>query len=217
MDADRPKQYLEVAGRTVLAHTLDRLAREPRIAQVVVCVAAGDPWWPRVAATLGQPVTVAPGGAERAHSVLNGLHALAGLARPDDWVLVHDAVRPCLRAADLRKLIEATAGDAVGGLLAARVTDTIKRADGEGRVAETVARESLWRALTPQLFRYGLLREALGASIAAGQAVTDEAVAVERQGARPLLVEGHSDNIKITVPADLGLAERLLATQELDT
>jgi len=216
MGAARPKQYLALAGRPVLAHTLARLASEPRIETIVVCIARDDRWWPEVAGTLDAPVTVADGGAERAHSVLNGLDALAGSARPTDWVLVHDAVRPCLRPADLHRLIEATAADPVGGLLAARVSDTLKRADAAGRVEETVGREGLWRALTPQIFRFGLLRDALVASLDQGQVVTDEAAAVERLGARPLLVEGHSDNIKITVAPDLGLAERVLELLELE-
>jgi 2-C-methyl-D-erythritol 4-phosphate cytidylyltransferase len=212
MGADRPKQYLELAGRTVLEHTLRRLLAEPRIAAIVVALAAEDADGPRVIASLGPRVRATSGGAERCHSVLNGLDALPEAAA-DDWVLVHDAARPCLRQADLAKLIDDLSGGDCGGILAVPVRDTLKRCAADGSIEHTVDRASLWHALTPQMFRLGILREALRAALAAGRLVTDEAQAVELAGRVPRVVEGHADNIKITRPEDLPLAEHYLKTQ----
>jgi 2-C-methyl-D-erythritol 4-phosphate cytidylyltransferase len=158
----------------------------------------------------------APGGAERCHSVRNGLDALTGLAAADDWVLVHDAARPCLRRADLDALLAALMSEPVGALLAVPIADTVKRAEA-ARAAATVPRSELWRAYTPQAFRVGLLREALDQAQAQGLLVTDDASAVELLGMQPLLIEGHADNIKITRPEDLPLAAFLLAQQEQTT
>lgn len=205
-----PKQYLPLFGRPLLWHTLDRLARQPQVHGVVVALAAGDPHWPGWRALHGKPVLACTGGAERAASVLAGLAALPATVREKDWVLVHDAARPCLRGDDLQRLLEHGTAHDVGAILAAPVRDTLKRADGAGRIERTEAREGLWRALTPQLFRRGLLQHALEGAIAAGVAVTDEAAAIERLGLKPLLVEGAADNIKVTEPADLALAEFVL-------
>jgi len=213
MGAALPKQYLPLAGRRVIEHTLARLAEVPGIAGIVVAVAEGDRHWPEVRLPERVPVRLATAGRERAWSVRSALEALAGEAGAEDWVLVHDAVRPCVRREDLARLVETLTGDPVGGLLAVPVRDTLKEDDGGGRVRRTVPRERLWHALTPQMFRYGLLREALAAALAAGVAVTDEAAAVERAGHRPRLVEGSADNVKITRPEDLALAELLLARQ----
>jgi 2-C-methyl-D-erythritol 4-phosphate cytidylyltransferase len=215
MGADRPKQYLELAGRTVLEHTLRRLLDEPRIAGVVVAFAADDDEGPRIAARLGPRVRAARGGAERCHSVLNGLDALPDAAR-HDWVLVHDAARPCLRRRDLARLIETLADDDCGGILAVPVRDTLKRCTDDGAIEHTVDRARLWHALTPQMFRLGILRDALAAALAAGRLVTDEAQAVELAGRSPRVVEGHADNIKITRPEDLPLAGYYLQTQPGD-
>lgn len=206
MGGDLPKQYLPLAGRTVLEHSLAVLLDCPRIAAVVVAVAAADPCWARIRRRLSRPVLQAEGGAERCHSVRNGLAALAGRAGAADWVLVHDAARPCLRPEDLRRLMDELADDPVGGLLAAPALDTMKRAGPDGRVSATVDRAGLWHAQTPQMFRYGLLVGALDAALAAGRLVTDEAAALEAAGHAPRLVEGHPDNIKITRPGDLALA-----------
>ena len=204
-----PKQYLPLAGRPVIAHTLDIFLRHPRIAGLVVAVGAEDEWWPAVAADLApdKPLWVAEGGAERCHSVLNGLEMLRGHAHPKDWVLVHDAARPCLTGEDLVRLLDELADDPVGGLLAAPVRDTLKQADGAGRVATTVDRSRLWHALTPQMFRLDLLHESLRAALAHGLLVTDEAAALEAAGFCPRLIEGRMDNLKITRPEDLVLAE----------
>jgi 2-C-methyl-D-erythritol 4-phosphate cytidylyltransferase len=164
----------------------------------------------------GVEVRTVPGGAERCHSVLNALELLAGHAAADDWVLVHDAARPCLRPADLACLLDTLAEDPVGGLLAVPVRDTMKRADIGDRVETTVDRNGLWHALTPQMFRLQALREALGKAIAAGVLVTDEAAAMEWAGHRPRLVAGAGDNLKITRPEDLPLAAYYLERQLQD-
>lgn len=207
---DVPKQYLRLADKPLLLHTLERLAVHPRIAGLVLVVAVDDASWVQgLVEVLGKPLLRAIGGAERADSVLAGLQALPASVAPGDAVLVHDAARPCVRAADISRLID-LAVPAGGGLLAAPLRDTLKRADAQGRVAATEPREARWRALTPQLFPRAALEAALAAAAAAGIAVTDEAMAMERAGHAPLLVEGSEDNIKVTTPADLALAEFIL-------
>ncbi|HRD66213.1 MAG TPA: 2-C-methyl-D-erythritol 4-phosphate cytidylyltransferase [Candidatus Competibacter sp.] len=208
-----PKQYLPLLGRPVVAHALTTLLQHPRIDGVVVAVDAKDEWWPAVAANLdtAKPVLRAAGGAERHHSVLNGLEMLRERAAWSDWVLVHDAARPCLSAADLDRLLAELADDPVGGLLAVPVRDTLKQTDTAGRVAATVDRSRLWHALTPQMFRLGMLHDALRAALERGLLVTDDAAAMEAAGFAPRLVEGRGDNLKITRPEDLALAEFFLA------
>lgn len=209
MESTIPKQYLSLAGRPVIAHALDTLLGYPRIAGLVVAISAGDEWWPKVAASIATDklLRVVTGGAERCHSVLNGLEDLWEYAHPNDWVLVHDAARPCLTAGDLDRLLAELADDPVGGLLAVPVRDTLKQVDAARRVAATVDRSRLWRALTPQMFRLGILRDALRATLETGRLVTDEAAAMEASGFAPRLVEGRADNVKITRPEDLALAE----------
>ena len=205
-----PKQYLSIAGKPLLLHTLERLAGHPRIAGLMVALAADDSCWPGIQSLAGKPVLRTIGGGERADSVLAGLHGLREQVADTQFVLVHDAARPCVAHADISRLIEL--GVLAGGaLLAAPVRDTLKRADARARVVATEPRESRWRALTPQLFRYGELVAALESAQADGAAVTDEAMAMERRGVRPLLVEGNEDNIKVTTRADLALAEFLLS------
>jgi 2-C-methyl-D-erythritol 4-phosphate cytidylyltransferase len=206
-----PKQYMEVAGEPVLAHTLRALFAHGSVGGAVVVLAADDPRWPGWTTFEGRPLRSCTGGATRAESVLAGLAALPDTVRADDFVLVHDAARPNLRHADLDALLERGRADLVGGILAAPVRDTLKRAGDDGGIDRTEPRERLWRALTPQLFRRLQLARALEAAHADGVAVTDEAMAMERQGHRPLLVEGGDDNFKITTPADLALFEFLLA------
>jgi len=155
----------------------------------------------------------ASGGAERCHSVLHGLVQLTGAAAEDDWVLVHDAARPCVRQQDIEMLVRTLENDPVGGLLGLPVADTMKQVDAAGTVLQTVERDGLWRALTPQMFRLGLLRDALQQSIASGALVTDEAAAMEMAGHRPRMVQGQGDNIKITRPGDLQLAEFYLQSR----
>lgn len=206
-----PKQYLRLGDKPLLLHTLERLAAHPRIAGLMLVVAADDASWAQsLVEVLGKPLLRATGGAERADSVLAGLRALPASVAAGDAVLVHDAARPCVRAADVTRLIDA-AVPAGGGLLAAPLRDTLKRAGSDGRVAATEPREARWRALTPQLFPRAALETALAAASADGIAITDEAMAMERAGYAPLLVEGSEDNIKVTTPADLVLAEFLLA------
>ena len=205
MGTEIPKQYLELAGRRVIDWTLEVLLVEPRIRGVAVALGAEDPFWSRCEHASHPRVQRVEGGEERAHSVLNALQALAETAAPDDRVLVHDAARPCLRTGDLARLIDLASG-AEGGLLAMPVRDTMKQADDQGRVEATLDRSRIWHAFTPQLFPLQTLRDALERALAEGIAVTDEASAMEHAGYRPLLVEGHPDNIKITRPGDLELA-----------
>lgn len=217
MGGECPKQYLPLMGMPVIAHTLERLSRLPGLQAIVVALHPEDGRWADTPKPERSPVITVFGGRERCHSVYNGLLALADRADERDWVLVHDAARPCVRIDDVELLLAAVHAQGAGGLLASRITDTVKRG-GEGngtesRVVETVDRSSLWRALTPQVFRYGTLRQALRQVIDNGEQVTDEAQAVERLGQRPLLVEGAADNIKITHPQDLKLAEFYLRQQ----
>jgi 2-C-methyl-D-erythritol 4-phosphate cytidylyltransferase len=207
MNAVIPKQYLPLAGRTVIEHTLAILLGHSRIGGVVVAIESADRWWRTLRFSTDKPLLQVTGGEQRCQSVMNGLLALKEWAHPDDWVLVHDAVRPCLRVMDMDLLIEVLTEDSVGGLLAVPVRDTLKRADSAGRISATVDRNRLWQALTPQMFRLGILLTALGRALEKGVYVTDEAAAVEAVGLAPRLVEGHADNIKITCPEDLALAE----------
>ncbi|MCG5514432.1 MULTISPECIES: 2-C-methyl-D-erythritol 4-phosphate cytidylyltransferase [Ectothiorhodospira] len=211
MRADRPKQYLPLAGRTVLEHTLDIFFRHPRISGVVLVISADDGWFGDLDIRTDKPLWVVDGGAERCHSVLNGLKALMTHADPRDWVLVHDAARPCLSDGDLDQLLDTLRDDPVGGILATPVRDTKKRAGPDGRISATVDRGAMWRAFTPQMFRLAALEAALERALAEGFLVTDEASAMEHAGQAPLLVEGSARNIKITQPEDLSLAEFYLS------
>lgn len=211
--AGGPKQYAPLAGRAVVAHTLAALAAVPRIVRTLVVLAPGDAQF--AAAVPGFAGWVAHrGGETRAASVANGLAALREHGAGDaDWVLVHDAARCLLRPAWVTRLIEACEDDAVGGLLALPLADTLKaEGDGEraGRVAATIPRAAKWAAQTPQMFRLGLLERALAA---AGPEVTDESGAVEALGLAPRLVAGELENLKLTWPADFALAARLLETR----
>lgn len=214
LGGDRPKQYQPVAGVPLLLRTLERLATHPDVEGLVVALVPADPWWPGIAACAGKPVRAVTGGAERADSVLAGLSALPATVADADLVLVHDAARPCVRHADITRLIAAAAAHPAGAILALPVTDTIKRAGDGAVIAASVPREGLWRALTPQAFPRAALTAALGAARAAGRNPTDEAQAMEWQGACALLVEGAADNIKVTLDGDLALAAFLLAAQE---
>ncbi len=213
MGADVPKQYLALQGKPILVHAIERLAALPGVKGVMVAISETDEYWPALDLSLHVPLWTCAGGVERCHSVLNALTDLGLHAADEDWVLVHDAARPCVRHDDLEKLLATLEADAVGGLLAMPVRDTMKRAEADGRVVTTEPREGLWHALTPQMFRLGLLRHALEEAIEAEDLVTDESAAMERAGYRPRLVEGHGDNIKITRPEDLALAEFFLQRQ----
>jgi len=224
-----PKQYAPLLGATVLEWSLRALLAEPRVHAVMVALAADDDRWPGIAARLASPkLQTTVGGANRQDSVANGLDALAAQAAADDWILVHDAARPCLSAADLGALLDAvgvaSAADAAlaagsvgrdGAVLAAPVVDTVKRELGDQVV--TVDRQGLWRALTPQVFGFAQLRRALKEAKLAGVEVTDEAQAIERLGLRPTLVQGSPFNIKVTRLQDLAMAADILKMTELKT
>ncbi|HEY0768287.1 MAG TPA: 2-C-methyl-D-erythritol 4-phosphate cytidylyltransferase [Steroidobacteraceae bacterium] len=215
--ADRPKQYALLEARTVIEWALAPFLTDPRCAHIVVALAQDDAAWPQVAARLGAPgtaVTAVAGGERRSQSVRLALAALERRAGPDEWVLVHDAARPCLGAPDLERLLGRLGTHPVGGLLAVPATDTLKRAqDGERNgsgVAHTVERSGLWRALTPQMFRYGQLCTALDRAHATGRFPSDEAQALEWLGEHPVLIEGAATNLKITSAEDLVLAAAVL-------
>jgi 2-C-methyl-D-erythritol 4-phosphate cytidylyltransferase len=208
--AEVPKQYQALAGKPMLLQTLERLAAHPRIAGVMVALAADDHYWRDSIAIGAMTILTTIGGERRADSVLAGLDALRGQVGDGEFVLVHDAARPCVGRDDISRLIE-LGTPAGGALLAAPLRDTLKRADDERRVEATEARDARWRALTPQMFRYGELVAALRAATGAGITITDEAMAMEHAGHRPLLVEGSGSNIKVTTPDDLALAEFLIA------
>ncbi len=216
MGADRPKQYLSLSGIPVIQHSINRLLSLERIQGVVVAIAPEDRWWQEIewgGEINPREILVAEGGAERSDSVLNALELLSDIASEDDWVLVHDAARPCLSESDLKAMVERLWEHPVGGILAAPLSDTIKRADVDGAISETVNRAGLWRALTPQMFRLGMLRDALRKSRDEGVAITDDAQAIEQLGFQPQLVAGDAGNMKITHPGDIVLAEEILHRQ----
>ena len=209
---ETPKQYVEVAGRGIVLHTLDALLSHPRVAGAMVALSAGDARWPASLTRLhGKRVLTCIGGASRAASVSNALNALPADVDEGDIVLVHDAARPNLAHADLDALFDAVGAHPQGAILAAPVRDTLKRADDAGDIAATEPRDKLWRAFTPQAFPRGLLAKALGDAASAGVEVTDEAMAMERCGVHARLVEGREDNFKITTPADLARFEFMVA------
>ena len=210
-----PKQYLQIMGKTVLEHSLDRLLSLPLVAGGVLVLAPDDQHWESLNYRPDKPLWLARGGDERAQSVFNGLQALATRAAEDDWVMVHDAARPCVRQADLIHLCESIRNDPVGGLLAVPVKDTLKQGDAALRVITTVDRSTLWQAQTPQVFRLSVLRQALNTALQQGSLVTDEASAIERLGLPVRLVAGHYDNIKITTQEDILLAEFYLSRQDV--
>jgi 2-C-methyl-D-erythritol 4-phosphate cytidylyltransferase len=209
---ETPKQYLEIGGWPLLAHTLRGLLAFERVERAFVVLSPDDERfsnydWSAFGAHLAE--RVAPlwcGGATRRDSVLNGLVAMSNVVDPDDWVLVHDAARPCLRREDVARLVAAVESGGDGGILAVPLADTLKRADAEGRIARTEPREGLWLAQTPQMFRVGTLMHALGAA----GAVTDEASAIEAIGLRPRLVQGSPRNVKVTYPGDVAIAAAFL-------
>ncbi len=203
MEASRPKQYLEIGGRSLLQHSLDALLAITAVEMVVVALGAEEtpPAW-----LDDSRVRLTAGGARRADSVLAALRVLQEIAHEEDWVLVHDAARPCLLPADGERLVSRVLGSGVGALLAEPVVDTVKRVDASGRVLETLDRSQLWRAQTPQMFRLGELAAALENALRSGIAITDEASAMEQAGHPVAVVQGASRNLKVTVPQDLALA-----------
>lgn len=211
MGAECPKQYLPLAGQPLMGYTLSALCAVSALNKVFVVIAPDDAWWGSFdwSALAGRIEVLRCGGLTRAESVTNGLRAMAESVAAEDWVLVHDAARACLTVAHIEKLISEVGDDPVGGLLAVPVADTLKRAQNGSRVATTVSRDGLWQAQTPQMFRLGLLRDALEFA----PTVTDEASAVEALGLHPKLVAADAMNLKVTYPLDLKLAEWILANR----
>nr|WP_087462535.1 2-C-methyl-D-erythritol 4-phosphate cytidylyltransferase [Oleiphilus messinensis] len=232
MNASVPKQYLYLGGETVLERTLKRLLSVVQIERIVVPVASHDNRWSGFDIFQHPNIETCIGGEERVHSVLSGLRYLRKIAGPEDWVLVHDIARPCVRRTDIEKLIQSSLCSGVGGILAARVSDTLKRArtdmdctdtddstdsadtDSTAEISATIDRTQIWRAFTPQMFPLVELQHALERALADGELVTDEASAMELLGQAPKLVPGAVDNIKITESADLQFAEMILELQE---
>jgi 2-C-methyl-D-erythritol 4-phosphate cytidylyltransferase len=213
MGGDVPKQYLALNGRSVLEHTLYRLSLHSMIAEIVVVLAESDPYWDKLYLDwVARPVRTVVGGSERCHSVLNGLLSIKDRVDENDWVLVHDAARPCVRPDDIESLISECQNEA-GGLLGVPVKDTMKQVDSDKHITNTLEREHIWHALTPQIFRYKHLYSALANALEQNLLVTDEAMAMELAGFRPKMVCGSADNIKITHPDDLALAEFYLDQQ----
>ncbi len=214
INADLPKQYLIISGKCILEHTLERFCQHPAIEGIVVAIADNDKHWPELEISSHPKIKKAAGGKQRCHSVVNALQVLSTMADPNDWVLVHDAARPCIRSDDIKHLIKSVGDHEVGGLLALPVRDTMKRVGDKNIVTETIDRNGLWHALTPQMFHLSPLQTALESCLSNNQIVTDEAQAMELSGHHPVLVEGHPDNIKITNQNDLALAKLYLAQQE---
>lgn len=210
MQATLPKQYLTVNNKPVIEYTLSAFCNHERISGVVVAISPQDTCWTNLRIAAHPKIRTITGGEERCHSVLNCLYYLRGIADVDDWVLVHDAVRPCISKQDIDILIRELNGHPAGGLLALPVRDTMKRADDRNIVCETVDRDKLWHALTPQMFHLGDLTGAIEAAVEKGQIVTDECQAMEMTGAKPLLVRGRFQNIKVTHKDDLPLVELYL-------
>jgi 2-C-methyl-D-erythritol 4-phosphate cytidylyltransferase len=215
MGAQCPKQYLPLCGKPILQHTLERMAL-PEFSGIVLALSAQDSDWDALQLNLPIPLYRVTGGQERCHSVLNALNFLTAYAQPNDWVLVHDAARPCVRREDIYRLMRTLENSTSGGLLATPVRDTMKRADANHIVQTTVSREYLYHALTPQMFRFQCLQHALTHTLHQGVWVTDEAQAVELCGEPVQLITGHADNLKITHPHDLDLAQLYLQQQTRD-
>ena len=212
MGGDCPKQYLSLAGKTVVEHTLERLLSLPNIAGIYLVLGVNDSYWDELPLAKNNRIHRVAGGAERCDSVLNALGQLQDKASPDDWVLVHDAARPCIQAQSILQLMNQIKDHPVGGILGVPVSDTLKQVDSSV-INTTVDRRLLWQAQTPQMFRFGLLRDCLRRGLAEGQLITDESSALELYGYQPLMVQGRSDNIKITRPEDLAIATVILQQQ----
>lgn len=212
MQAQMPKQYLPLLGKTILEQTLQRLDNSLSFEKIIIALAPHDPYWPGLNLNSDKYMLV-DGGAQRSDSVFNGLKAIQDRAAADDWVFVHDAARPCVRSADLCYMLEVLEECGHGGLLAAPVKDTMKRGDHQGCVETTVERENLWHALTPQVFPFAELYNAYQRAIEQGDSITDEAMAIESAAGKVKLVPGSQDNIKITHPEDLHLAALYLQAQ----
>ncbi len=212
MQAGKPKQYLPLAGRTVIEHTLNRLLDSDVFEAIAVAVSTEDPCWPELEMSKHPKILTAEGGKERADSVLSGLIYLEDRASDEDWVLVHDAARPCITRDDIWLLVTILSKHSTGGILALPSHDTLKNVEAN-KITETIDRNQIWRALTPQMFRYSLLKNALLDAAEKNATVTDESSAIELQGLQPEIISGRPDNIKITRPEDLALAEFFMGQQ----
>ncbi|GAW85850.1 2-C-methyl-D-erythritol 4-phosphate cytidylyltransferase [Bathymodiolus platifrons methanotrophic gill symbiont] len=213
MQADRPKQYLPLNNKTVIEQTLTRLLDVEQLNAVVVAISKEDPYWPNLEISKNPRVLTAAGGKERADSVLSALNSIASKAVDNDWVLVHDAARPCITKSDVELLINELQEHPVGGILALASHDTLKSVNDDLAITDTVDRSKIWRALTPQMFRYSALKNALQEAADKNWIMTDDASAMELQGKHPKIIAGRSDNLKITRPEDLALAQFYLEQQ----
>lgn len=214
MQSDRPKQYLSFCGKTILEHTLNRLLACDHIHGAVLILNKEDQYWGELNYISRKPLVRTEGGAERQDSVINGLQKILQLDKDSSLAMVHDGVRPLVSQQDLSALINAFNQANQGTVLASPLSDTLKRDNNEGSIAETIDRRGLWRALTPQLFDTNLLLKALLEARANQQQMTDDSAAMEAMGYQPLLVEGSNENIKITHPGDLSLAEQIWLSQQ---
>jgi len=219
MQSATPKQYLPLLGRSILYHSVSLFIQHPKIDGVAIAVSEGDEYWPEVKQQLdtlqkelgsNKTILIAPGGKERSDSVYSALNCLTDSLTNNDWVLVHDAARPCLILDDIDKLISQLSDQTIGGLLGLPMADTVKFCNSQQNVEKTVDRSHLWRALTPQMFRFGQLFVALKHAQENNLPITDESSALELLGYKPVMIEGHNENIKITHPDDLALAEKFL-------
>jgi 2-C-methyl-D-erythritol 4-phosphate cytidylyltransferase len=210
LGAPIPKQYCLIQGKTVLDWTLNRLASHPKITGIIVVLSEQDTYWSDWGTLQNKPILTCVGGETRAHSVLAGLNALP--AHAHDWVLIHDAARPCITHGDISELIRIGTQHSVGAILAARIQDTVKQVEAV-QIRATLDRSLLWRALTPQLFKPQQLRLALATAINAKKSITDDAHSLEQLGFYPMIVEGRGDNIKITLAQDLAMADCILQLQ----
>ncbi len=206
MKAGKPKQYLTIGQSTILEHTVNKLLAHPAVSQVIIAITDGDPYFPELAISENPKVVQVSGGKERADSVVSALEYVVE-NQLSDWVLVHDAARPCVSHQDISQLIESVEqSDCCGGILAAPVRDTMKRSNHNNQIEQTLDRSAMWHALTPQMFPAVELRKLLTAALSKQVTITDEASAFEWAGFSPLLVAGRADNIKVTQPEDLDLA-----------
>ncbi len=215
MGAETPKQYLRIEGRTLIEHACGALLANSRIVGLVIAHHANDQVLAGLPLVDDDRVHLVVGGAERAGSVMAGLDYLASRVALDDWVLVHDAARPCLETTVVDQLLEQLSQHEVGGIVARPVTDTVKRGSCAREIEQTLPREQLWLAQTPQMFRYGMLLQALRRALQDGVAVTDESMALERLGYKPMLLMGATSNIKVTYPQDLALAAWYIANRSI--
>ena len=213
MGASCPKQYLPLLRKTVIEHTLESLLGLPDIAGIYLALGSDDSYWNKLPLAQNSRINRVAGGAERCDSVLNALEQLSAHALPNDWVLVHDAARPCIFAQTILYLIDQVKDHPVGGILGVPASDTLKQVT-DSLIDATVDRRFLWQAQTPQMFRFGLLRDCLQRGLGEGKLITDESSALETYGYQPLMVQGRSDNIKITRPEDLTLAAMILQQQD---